>query len=167
MSLAVTTGVTPAVTLADFTSPDLVVPELQELDAAGVISQLSRRLHSGGFIPDVLPFYQAVLNQEMMVGSAQDCGMAFPHARLSCIRHLQFALGRVKEPMPWGPRGSAPVEFIFLLAVPATDGTQYLHLLASLARVCQEPGLLENLRSAPDAASLFAALEQVKLRQTA
>lgn len=166
MPLEVTTGVTSPVTLAGFTSPSLIAPDLRAGDAAGVISDLSRRLQAEGFLPDVLPFYHAALNQELMFNSAQDCGMAFPHARLSGIRQLQFALGRVKQPLTWGPRGSWPVQLVFLLAVPATDGAQYLHLLASLARLGQEPGLLNELRTAPDAEGILAVLDRIKVRQT-
>jgi mannitol/fructose-specific phosphotransferase system IIA component (Ntr-type) len=167
MALEVSTGVTSSVTLADFTSPALIAPDLRASDVAGVISDLSRRLQAEGFLTDVLSFYHAALNQELMFNSAQDCGVAFPHARLSGIRQLQYALGRVQQPITWGPKGSWPVQLVFLLAVPATDGAQYLHLLASLARLSQEPGLLNGLRTGQGAAGMFAALERVGVRQAA
>jgi len=40
------------------------------------------------------------------------------------------------------------VQLVFLLAVPATDAADYLHLLASLARLGQEPERLAQLRNA-------------------
>jgi len=166
MALELTTGVSSSPTLADFTSPALIVAQLSAKEAAGVISELSRRLQAEGLLTDVLPFYHAALNQELMFNSAQVCGMAFPHARLSGIRRLQFALGRAKQPINWGPKGSWPVEFVFLLAVPPSDGAQYLRLLASLARLGKESDLLEALRTAPDSAGMFAALERVAVRQT-
>ena len=151
-------------TLADFTRPSLVVAELRERDTAGIISELSHVLQRAGCVPDVLPFYHSALNQELLVNSALQCGLAFPHARLSGVKQVHFAFGRVPQPVPWGAKGSWPVQCIFLLAVPATDATTYLQLLASLARLGQQNGTVERLRHAENAEDLLAIFEQVRLR---
>ena len=152
-------------TLADYTQPGLIVPSLRERDTAGIISVLSQALQREGYVPDLLPFYHAALNQELLANSAVECGLAFPHARLSGVKRLQFALGRTPEPIIWGARGSWPVQFIFLLAVPATDAASYLHLLASLAKLGQQTELLAELRAADSAEAILAVLEQVRMRQ--
>jgi mannitol/fructose-specific phosphotransferase system IIA component (Ntr-type) len=150
--------------LADYTRRELLLPDLQEQDAAGIISELSQVLQQHGCVPDVLPFYHAALNQELMSNSALECGIAFPHARLSGVKQLQFALGRTGEPIIWGPKGSLPVRLVFLLAVPATDAANYLHLLASLARLGQQPHFLTALREAGDREALLGVLERIGLR---
>ena len=160
-----TITVAAPVSLADYTSPALIVPRLRERDTAGVISELSQVLQREGSVPDVLPFYQAALNQELLPNSALEIGLAFTHARLSGTKRLQFAFGRTPEPIVWGARISWPVQLIFLLAVPATDAAGYLHLLASLARLGQQSDLLARLRTAEDAESVLGALQQIRLRQ--
>jgi PTS system nitrogen regulatory IIA component len=100
----------------------------------------------------------------LLSNSALDCGLAFPHARLSGVKQVQFALGRTPEPIVWGARGSGRVQFVFLLAVPATDAASYLHLLASLARLGQRPELLDQLRGAENAEAIHAVLESIRLR---
>jgi PTS system nitrogen regulatory IIA component len=152
-------------TLADFTRAQLIVPHLREHDTAGIISELSQVLQRESSVPDVLPFYHAALNQELLVNSALDCGLAFPHARLSGIKQLQFAYGCTRQPVIWGAKGSWPVQFVFLLAVPATDAALYLHLLASLARLGQQPGLLAELRASENVDAILSVLERIKLRQ--
>jgi PTS system fructose-specific IIC component len=151
-------------TLADYTRPELVVPAVRERDAAGIISELSHLLQRQGCVADVLPLYHTALNQELLSNSAQPCGIAFPHARLSGVRQLQFAFGRAPQPVVWGPKGSHAVQLIFLLAVPATDAACYLHLLATLARLAQQPERLENLRAAGDVQTLISELERIRLR---
>jgi mannitol/fructose-specific phosphotransferase system IIA component (Ntr-type) len=151
--------------LAGYTQPALIVPRLRERDTAGVISELSQVLQREGEVPDVLPFYQAALNQELLTSSALECGLAFPHARLSGIKRLQFAFGRAPVPITWGARGSWPAQLIFLLAVPATDAAAYLHLLASLARLGRQPELLTQLRNAEGAEAILAVLDRIRLRQ--
>src|ERR1039457_3556076 len=102
MSPEATMNVAVSVSLADYTRPALIVPRLRERDTAGIINELSQVLQRQGCVADVLPFYQAALNQELLTTSALDCGIAFPHARLSAVRQLQFALGRAPEPLIWG-----------------------------------------------------------------
>ncbi len=152
-------------TLAAYTQHGLILPRLRQPDTAGIISELSQALQREGYVPDLLPFYHAALNQELLANSALECGLAFPHARLSGVKRLQFALGRTPEPIIWGAGGSWPVQFVFLLAVPATDAASYLHLLASLAKLGQQTGLLAKLRAADNADALLAVLEQVRMRQ--
>ena len=160
-----TTHIAAPVSLADYTRQELIVPQLRDRDTAGIISELSHLLQREGVVPDVLPFYQAALNQELLANSALDTGLAFPHARLSGVKGLQFAFGRTPEPVVWGGRSSWPVQLIFLLAVPATDVAGYLHLLASLARLGQQPELLTQLRLADSAEAVLAVLERIRLRQ--
>ena len=57
------------------------------------------------------------------------------------------------------------MQLIFLLAVPATDAAGYLHLLASLARLGQQPELLAQLRGAENAEAILAVLQHIRLRQ--
>ena len=163
MPADVTVAVAP-VTLADYTRASLVVPRLRESDTAGVISELSQALQRQGCVPDLLPFYHAALNQELLANSVLRCGLAFPHARLSGVKQLQFAFGRAPEPLIWA-KSQWPAQFIFLLAVPATDAASYLHLLASLARLGQQPELMSELHSADRVEAILAVLEKLKLRR--
>ncbi len=157
-------AVAPA-TLADYTRPALVVPRLREHDTAGVVNELSQALQREGCVPDLLPFYHTALNQELLASSALDCGLAFPHARLAGVKQLQFAFGRAPQAIFWGANGPWPVQLVFLLAVPATDAACYLHLLASLARLGQQPELLKELRRAETAEAILAVLERIRIRQ--
>jgi len=151
--------------LARYTRAGLIIPVLRERDTAGIIGELSVALQREGCVPDMLPFYHTALNQELMGSSALECGIAFPHARLSGIKQLQFAFGRTPEPVVWGSKGSWRVQMIFLLAVPATDAAAYLHLLASLARLGQQPESLAELRAATAPEGILGVLHTIRIRQ--
>src|SRR5262245_50950422 len=153
------------VSVADYTRGELIIPRLREKDAAGIINELSHVLLRSGVVPDVLPFYHAALNQELMANSGQQCGLAFPHGRLNSVRKLQFAFGRTPEAVSWGPRGSWPVRFVFLLAVPSSDAANYLPLLGSLARMGQSQDVLSSLEAAANGESILNLFRQVQLRQ--
>ena len=152
------------VSLADFTSPGLIIPRLQGRDAATVIRELCAVLQREAGVPDLLPFYHAALNREFLFSTAMDHGVAIPHARVSGLARLSFALGRSAEPLVWVPRGRPLVRLVFLCAVPATEATAYLLLSSSLARLAKEPRWLKMLLEADGASEMLNALRQVTLR---
>jgi mannitol/fructose-specific phosphotransferase system IIA component (Ntr-type) len=153
-----------SITLGDYTSSALILAELREQETAGVIKELSRLLHLEGCIPDLLPFYNEALNREFLVNTATENGFAFPHARLSGVSRMHFALGRSRQPLVWGTKGSLPVSFVCLVAVPATDAAPYLQLLSGLIRLGSNAESLRRLREAPDAEQMLQVLRQVKVR---
>lgn len=153
-----------AMTLADFTNPGLIVPHLRGEDAASAIKELSEALHAENRVTDVLPFYQKALNREFMVSTDMEAGLAFPHARMAELKELAFALGRSDEPLRWGPNAGRSVRLVFLIAVPATDATQYLLLISGLARLSKDAGLMARLRAAKDSFQMLEVLQQVGLR---
>jgi PTS system nitrogen regulatory IIA component len=155
---------TIAMTLADFTSPALTIPHLRGHDVASVIQELSQALQREKRVTDLLPFYHAALNREFMVSTDMQAGMAFPHARLPALSEVCFALGRSDEPLSWGPRAACSVRLVFLMAVPATDSTQYLLLTSALARLTKEVRLVEKLRRAQDSSQILEVLQQIELR---
>jgi mannitol/fructose-specific phosphotransferase system IIA component (Ntr-type) len=155
----------PAVlTLADFTSPGLIIPQLRGEESASVIKELSQVLQAEKRVGDLLPFYQAALNREFMLSTEMEAGIAFPHARVAGSKQLSVALGRSAAPLSWGPNTGRSVRLVFLMAVPATDATQYLSLISGLARLAKDAALVAKLHAARDAAELFAVLQQVALR---
>jgi PTS system nitrogen regulatory IIA component len=167
MPLEIRAGIETSSALADFTAPGLIIPRLRGRDVAGVIQELSQVMQREGCVPDLLPFYDAALNREFLVSTDMEAGMAIPHARLPGLVRLSFALGRSEAPLAWSTRGARPVQIVFLLAVPATDSTQYLLLISGLARLSREEGLMEKLYTAKDTPAIFEVLQQAKLRARA
>lgn len=151
--------------LAEYTRPALIVPRLQERCTAGVVKELSELLHEEGCVPDVLAFYHSAMNHEFLVNSATGFGIALPHARLHGVTESRFAFGRAAEPFLWGARPSCLVEFVFLLAVPATDAAGFLQLLSALARMGQQANLLDSLRTRGSADELYEFFEHLRVRQ--
>jgi mannitol/fructose-specific phosphotransferase system IIA component (Ntr-type) len=153
------------VSIADYTRPELIVPQLRERDPAGIIEELSQRLRGGGTIGDVLSFYQAVVNHEFLSNSALPAGIATPHARSAQVSRLTLAIGRTSEPVVWGAKESWSVEYVFLLAVPPTDASNYLSLLSGIAGLGRRPEWLASLHAAADARCIFEFLKEISVRR--
>jgi mannitol/fructose-specific phosphotransferase system IIA component (Ntr-type) len=153
---------TTVVTLADFTTSGMILPELRGQDVAGVIQELSQAMHRAGRISDVLPFYHATLNRELLVSTDMEGGIAFPHGRVTNLSEVCFAYGRTREALPWGGSGR-PVRMVFLLAVPATDWLDYLALVSSLARLAKQSALVETLAQAQSLEAIIEVFRKIKI----
>ncbi len=151
-------------TLLDFTNARLVIPHLRGTDAPSVIQELGQAMQREKLVPDLLPFFHAALNHEFLMSSDWEAGMAFPHARLPTLKEVSFAFGRADEPLGWGAKAANSVRLVFLIAVPATDSTQYLPLISGLARLAKRRRLVELLYDAQDVSEIIEVLNQVELR---
>jgi nitrogen PTS system EIIA component len=154
-------------TLTEFTAPGLIVPQLRSRDVAGVIQELSQALLRERRVPDLLMFYHAALNRELLVSTDTEAGMAFPHARLAGLEELSFAFGRAAHPLAWRAGAGESVRFVFLIAVPATESAQYLQLISGLVRLAKDADAMQSLGTVPDVKQLFHILSQVGVRHMA
>ncbi len=154
---------TPAVTLADFTGPGLIIPQLRGGEAASVIKELAEALQLGNRIPDALPFYQAAIHREFLAGTDTEAGLAFPHARMTGLKEVSFAVGRSDVPLRWGSAAVASVRLVFLLAVPVAAATQYLQVVSGLARLSKDARMMSRLFEAGEASQMLEVLRWVGL----
>lgn len=150
-------------TLADFSSPRLIIPELRHQDPSGAVAELCTSFQRGGWAPDSLRLHQAVLDRESLSSTAQASGWAVPHARLAGPGRMALALGRSSEPVIWFGAVHA-VRLIFLVAVPETAAAEYLTVVAGLARLSQDRARFGQLLEAPDAEAMLAVLARIELR---
>jgi mannitol/fructose-specific phosphotransferase system IIA component (Ntr-type) len=88
-------------TLADFTEPDLLVPELLNERQESVLAELSHRLKDAGRVKNAREFTSAVLNHESLVSTMFD-GVAFSLARGHTATELSFAIGLSQHGVRWG-----------------------------------------------------------------
>ena len=152
-----------ALTLAEYTSPGLIVPSLRGLDAPSIIQELSAALQREGRITDVLPFYQAALNREYLCSTVSEPGWALPHVLVKGLHNPCFALGRAAAPVAWVGNHLLRAKLIFLLAVPETDARAYVTLVLGMARLSKETQLIDRLLKAMNSFEILELLRQVRM----
>src|SRR5690349_177307 len=121
-------------TLAGFTSPELIIPDLSALTASAVIAELGDALLTQGCVEDLASFEHAVRTRESISPTAFVSGWALPHARLPASPELKFAFGRTRQPVAWFGNTTAQVRTILLFAVPEDAAKAYLNVNAAIAR---------------------------------
>ena len=98
----------------------------------------------------------AVQEREALFSTAMQGGVAFPHARNPLPDVLGsdvVAFGRTLSPVPFGSPNRELTDLFFL--VLCRDFRTHLQVLARLGRMAQQPGFLDDLRSAPDSDSAY------------
>ena len=116
-------------------------------DPAAVIRLLAGQAEEDGRLAaaDVV---DAALAREAQSTTAVGHGVAIPHARSAAVDVATLAFARLRTPVEWDAPDGAPVDLVFLIAVPADAGTQHLKILATLARALMKDDFRASLRDA-------------------
>jgi mannitol/fructose-specific phosphotransferase system IIA component (Ntr-type) len=145
--------------LADYTSPPLIVPRLQGKTMPAVMKELTQALHQAdGFMPKA-PFdsLQALV-RELLTGLAMDFGACFPSVRVPGLQRPRFALGRTAQPFAWRAKTFPPIEFVFLVVAPTPSTGESKRLAETLSRLGTDRLRLTQLGATQSAQEMHAVL---------
>ncbi len=133
----------------------LITPELVGIDLTGtdrddVTRQLIDLMAAAGRVTDADGFHADVRAREAQMATGMPGGVGLPHARSEHVVAPSLAVGRVPGGVDFGaPDG--PANLIFLIAAPASGGSDHLKILASLARRLVHESFRASLLNAADA----------------
>jgi PTS system nitrogen regulatory IIA component len=142
-------------TLAHYTSADLIVPQLHACTGSAVVGELCAVLESRDRVTDCLGLYNHVIAHENLNPTIIIPGCALPHARIQGESQLSFALGRSQSRLDWFGAKNAEVRLVFLFVVPESEAGLYLKVLSTFARFGQDRERVRKLLDAPDAQTMF------------
>ena len=136
-------------------STPLITPELVGIDLTGtdrddITRQLIDLMAAAGRVTDADGFHADVRAREAQMATGMPGGVGLPHARSEHVTAPSLAVGRVPAGVDFGaPDG--PANLIFLIAAPASGGSEHLKILASLARRLVHESFRSSLLNAADA----------------
>jgi mannitol/fructose-specific phosphotransferase system IIA component (Ntr-type) len=124
-----------------------------------------------GWVCDPVELITSLEAREALCSTAVPGGVAFLHPRTQQPDRFTasfLALGRTVQPIHFSAPDGQPTDLFFLLA--CQEDRLHLHILARLCLMAQKTDLLAQLRTAPDAPTMHAALlaaEQAVLARAA
>jgi mannitol/fructose-specific phosphotransferase system IIA component (Ntr-type) len=145
-------------TLAHYTSADLVVPQLHARTGSAVVGELCAVLERHERLSNCLGLYNQVIAHENLSPTIIIPGCALPHARIQGESQLSFALGRSQERLDWFGAKGADVRLVFLFVVPESEAGLYLKVLSALAQFGRDKERVQKLLDAPDGQTMFEIL---------
>jgi PTS system nitrogen regulatory IIA component len=105
--------------------------------------------------------FDMLLERERLGSTGVGDGVAIPHARPNGIGRIHGLFARLAKPIPFDAPDDEPVDLVFLLLAPPSEGGDHLKALARVARTLRDRTVRAQLRAARDpqtVADLFGSV---------
>ncbi|PSC04065.1 PTS IIA-like nitrogen-regulatory protein PtsN [Alsobacter soli] len=145
--------------LSDFLTPEAVIPALRANNKKQALQELAEKASALSGLPE-RDLFETLLQRERLGSTGIGHGIAIPHGKLAKAPKLFGLFARIEKPIDFEALDGEPVDLVFLLVAPEAAGADHLKALARVARVLREPSVTSKLRSASDAAAIYAILTQ-------
>ncbi|MBI1321159.1 MAG: hypothetical protein GC168_19715 [Candidatus Hydrogenedens sp.] len=147
--------------LTEFIQTDCIVPNLLAATKGEALREITHVLFDKRKIKGVGPALDQIMARETTESTGIGHGIAVPHARVSGLKSLVCALGRVNGGLDFAAVDRNPVHLIFLICYPPTQQTTYLNFIATIARLLRHEEHLNALLEADDAEAIHAVLSAI------
>jgi PTS system nitrogen regulatory IIA component len=127
--------------------PGTVVIELKNTEKYEAIREIISQARVFDDLSDKTLFEEAVIARERAQSTGLGRGVAFAHGKLTEIRHMKLALGVSRGGIDFRSVDGLPVHLLFVVATHPSMHIDYLHCLASLARMVRREGFREEILS--------------------
>ncbi len=144
---------------------EAVAIPLEARTRGSVITSMTELAARTGWLWDAPKMAEAVRAREDMLPTALEGGLALLHPRrplANILGQAFIALGRTDRGIPFGGAHGALTDIFFLIC--SVDDRGHLRTLARLSRLIGDAGLLDELRSAPDALAAREAIAEREAR---
>jgi PTS system nitrogen regulatory IIA component len=148
----------PQVGIERFSSEVLMVPDLAGTDRDSVLAELCNKLKNEGFVDNAEKLLEDAIKREVIISTAVDNGIAFPHVRCVEGGALTLTLGISREGVKFDPNGKGKTHIFFFVVIPTAASAFYLKLLSGLSQTFQKEENREKLLAADTPAALWKAL---------
>lgn len=148
--------------LTDYITVNCINPSLQAANKGEALRQMTHLLFEQKRMQGVVgPALDQIMAREVTESTGIGKGIAVPHARVSGMKQLWCALGRVNNGIDFAAIDRKPVHLIFLICYPPTQQTTYLNFIATIAKLLKEESAVKQLLEAPDTEAIHKVLEQL------
>lgn len=102
--------------------------------------------------------FKALEHRENLGSTGIGDGIAVPHATVPGLSKVITLMGRLDRPLEFEAIDGEPVDLVFLVLIPGQGNSDYLKMLASIARTMRADGMLDVVRKARSADEIYIAL---------
>jgi nitrogen PTS system EIIA component len=145
--------------ISDFLAPSDVQIDVRASDKTQLMRELAQRAAAaGGLSADAI--IAALAQREQLGSTGLGGGVAIPHARFDELKQPFGMVVRLRKAIAFDAIDGQPVDVIFTLLLPREQTSQQLNALAHVTRALRDPGTIRKVRSAAQAAEIYAVLAQ-------
>ncbi|GAA5104443.1 PTS IIA-like nitrogen regulatory protein PtsN [Bartonella jaculi] len=145
--------------LSELIAPEAIIPTLKANSKKQVLQILAEKAAELTGLNERVIF-DIVLQREKLGSTGLGGGIAIPHGKLPNINRIIGIFARLESPVDFEALDDEPIDLVFLLLAPENAGADHLKALSQIARVLRHSDVVQKLRNAPDANTLYALLIQ-------
>ncbi len=146
--------------LHDLLTPDGIIASLRATNKKDALQELAAIAAAKTGL-DAREIFNTLLQRERLGSTGLGRGIAIPHVKLNALQEIVCLFARLEVPIEYESHDGQPVDLVFMLLAPEDASGDHLKALARISRLVREPSILDDLRSAADAAALHSALTVV------
>ena len=146
--------------LTKYITKPCVLPELNPSSKADAIKELTHLLFDKKKMSSVSQALDQVMAREVTESTGIGHGIAVPHARVTGMKTLACAVGRVVDGLDFMAVDRKPVHLIFLICYPPPEQTTYLNFVATVAKLLSNKEHLDGMLQAKTADEMLSILEE-------
>lgn len=143
--------------VSDILSTDSVFAELKANNKRQLLQELSVKAATVTKL-DERTLSDAIMERENLGSTGYGRGTAFPHARVEGAKTVKAVFARLSSPIDFDAIDTKPVDLVFMLISPETDGADHLTALATLSRILKNDDTCDKLRKAKSKEEIYAIL---------
>lgn len=147
--------------ITDYVTEDCIVTDIKAKNKADALKELTNLLFDTKKIKNAGPALDQIMAREATESTGIGHGIAVPHARVSGLKSLICAVGRVSKGLDFVAVDKNPVHLIFLICYPPTQQTTYLNFIATVAKLLRDEEHMKALLEADTDGQMFGVLEKL------
>jgi PTS system nitrogen regulatory IIA component len=146
--------------IMDYLDEERVIPDLQGMDKASVLKELSSVLVKPCHVTSVEDLLQVLLDREKLGSTGIGEGIAIPHGRLKKLKTFFISFGRSLKGVDFDSIDRKPSQLFFLVMAPENSAVDNLKLLSRIVTLLKEPSFKKRLMGAQSQKELFQIISE-------
>ncbi|MCP4639124.1 MAG: PTS transporter subunit EIIA [bacterium] len=147
--------------LTKYITKTCVIPNLEASSKADALKELTHLLFEKKKMECSGPALDQIVAREVTESTGIGRGIAVPHARVTGMKTLSCAVGRVPDGLDFMAVDRKPVHLIFLICYPPNEQTTYLNFVATVAKLLSDKDHLAGMLNAETAEDMYNVLEEL------
>lgn len=143
--------------LSEIMSANSVVLSLKANNKRQLLQELAQKASELTGIND-RTIFDTILERENLGSTGFGGGTALPHGRLSELQEVFGLFVRLNSPIDFDAIDNKPVDLVFLLLSPESNGADHLTALAQISRILKDEETCAKLRAASSKEEIQALL---------
>jgi mannitol/fructose-specific phosphotransferase system IIA component (Ntr-type) len=135
------------------------IKKLESTNKLAAIEELARVFEGSDVCSDVEMLIKALKEREEIHSTGIGLGIAIPHAKISAVKEMTFAIGISRKGISFDSLDGNPARIIILVAAGERQHKEYLRLLSNIMAILKNETVKKNIIESESAEEIIKYLQ--------